>query len=58
MPKATAITIPEKAVQKVGEDVATEIPLRLMLVLDIPDEQERALALAAIIDRIAPKVYR
>ena len=53
MAETTAVPIPEKANQEAGEDVATEIPLRLMLVLDITDEQERALALAAIIDRIA-----
>ena len=51
--EATEISIPEKTDQECAEDVTTEIPLRLMLALDIPDEQERALALSASIGRIA-----
>lgn len=51
--ESTAIPIPEKTDQEGAEDVTTEIPLRLMLALDISDEQERALALSAIIDRVA-----
>jgi hypothetical protein len=51
--EAKAIPIPEITDQEGAEDVTTEIPLKLMLALDVPDEQERALALSAIIDRIA-----
>jgi len=51
--EATAIPITEETNQESAKDVTTEISLRLMLALDIPDEQGRALALSAIIDRIA-----
>lgn len=51
--EATAKPVIEETDQESAEDVPTEIALRLMLALDIPDEQERALALSAIIARIA-----
>jgi hypothetical protein len=51
--EATARPITEEADQDGAEDVTTEITLTLMRALDIPDEQERALKLSAIIERIA-----
>lgn len=51
--EASAIPLTEKSDQDGAEDVTTELPSRLMLALDIPDEKARALALSAIIDRIA-----
>lgn len=51
--EAPAIPLTVKADQDGSADNTTEIPSRLMLALDIPNEQERALALSAIIDRIA-----
>lgn len=51
--EAPAKPITEETDQLSAEDVTTNIALRLMLSLGIPDEQERALALSAIIGRIA-----
>lgn len=51
--EATAKPVTEETDQESAKDVPNEIALRLMLALDIPDEQERALALSAVIDRIA-----
>lgn len=51
--KATVEHKTEEANQETTEDKTTDSSLSLLLALDIPNEHERALALSAIINRIA-----